>query len=109
MFGETVTRIRRVETGTPDRYGNPEYTDEETAVDGAAFAPGGTSEPVEVGRTPEISAPTLYFKSRPDFRADDRVRVRGLVYMVQGDPADWRSPWTPSFGGLVVPLKRVEG
>lgn len=110
MFGEVVTRIRRVEDGV-DRYGNPTYIDVETSVPGAAFAPEQASqEPTEVGRASVITKPTLYFnRPRPDFIASDRVRVRGWLYEVDGDPADWRSPWGTDWGGLVVALKRVAG
>ena len=109
MFGEPVERIRREQTGV-DRYGNPQYTDVESTVEGAAFDPGGSREPVEVGRTQTVTTPKLYFaNSRPDLTRDDSVRVRGVVYAVEGDPADWRSPFGSSLGGLVVELKRAEG
>lgn len=109
MQGEVVTRLRRQQTGV-DRYDNPVYAEVSTDIPGAAFAPEQkSSEPVEVGRTPIITQPTLYFLTRPDFTAGDAVLVRGERYEVDGDPADWRSPWGTGFGGLVVTLKRVEG
>lgn len=112
MLGETVTRIRAgAQTGT-DAFGQPVYgPDVETTIDGAMFAPGGSSESVEVGREAVVTAPTLYFRAAwPDIVETDRIRVRGVEYDVDGRPADWRDPFgTDGPGGLVVTLKAVEG
>lgn len=111
MAGETVTRIRAGASPGDDRYGDPiPGADVETAIAGGFFAPGGTSEPVEVGRAPVISEPTVYFPHAwPDIAPTDRLRIRGDVYQVTGDPGDWRSPQGSTVGGLVVPLKKVDG
>src|SRR5690554_5465643 len=107
--GEPVTRIRHQQSGE-DRYGNPVFEDVETVLEeSAAFDPGGSVEPVEVGREPVITSPKLYFTVRPDITAADRVRVRGDEFTVTGKPADWRSPWGSDVGGLVVELERVSG
>jgi hypothetical protein len=110
MFGETVVRLRRTQTGV-DRYNNPVYgAPAELSIDGALFAPGGTQEPAEPGRTPVIDVPTLYFRGQwPDVEATDQFRVRGEVYEVTGDPADWRAADTSGAGGLVVQLRKVSG
>lgn len=108
MFGESVTRERRVQSGT-DRYDNPTYTWVSTSLDGAAFDPGGSVEPVEVGRASVITTPKLYFRSAVDLTAADRVIVRGRPYTVQGDPAVWVSPWSGRTSGTVVELKAVVG
>ena len=109
-FGEQVVRVRRVQDGA-DRYGNPVYVDEETVLaERAGFAPEqASSEPVAVGREAVIVKPSLYFPGQwPDITEDDQVRVRGVLYDVEGVPADWRDPWTGD-GGLVVTLKVVKG
>lgn len=111
MTGETVTRLRPVQTGT-DRYGNPIYSTSpaELDLDGALFAPGGTQEPAQPGRTPVIAEPSLYFPhTRPDLTAQDQIRVRGAVYDITGAPGDWRSGYGSTLGGLVVQLKKVDG
>lgn len=108
---ETVTRIRDgAQTGT-DAFGQPIYgPDVETPIEGALFAPGGTSEPVELGRAPVISEPTLYFRnSWPDIVSTDRLRVRGVVYDVEGVPAEWHRGDQEPLGGLVVTLRRAGG
>jgi len=110
-FGETVIRRRREQTGT-DRYGNPVYQFVETTLDErAAFDPGGSREPVEVGRDQTVTTPKLYFPaSWPDLVESDRVVVRGKQFTVQGTPADWKGPFAgPAIGGLVVELQRLTG
>lgn len=111
MIGETVVRLRADDADT-DRYGNviDDATPAEVDLPGAVFDPGGSAEPVEVGRTPVITQPTVYFPGRwPDLVATDQLRVRGKVYDVLGDPGDWRSANGSPLGGLVVPLKRTSG
>jgi hypothetical protein len=99
------TLVARVQTGV-DRYGEPIFGDQESALPPARFDPGGISEPVEPGRAPVVTEPTLYWRNAwPDVPADARVRVRGTVYEVIGDPADWRGD---SLGGLVVQLRSVK-
>jgi hypothetical protein len=109
--GETVVRIRTGASPGDDRYGNPlPGVDVETPLEGAAFDPGGSLEPVEVGRAAVVTTPKLYFQSEAvDLVASDLVRVRGLAYTVQGDPAVWVSPFTGETAGTVVELKRVSG
>lgn len=111
MWGETVTRVRRGPSPGLDRYRKPlPGADVETPIEGAAFAPEGSPESVEVGRVVLSEAPKLYFRqSRPDIVASDRLRVRGDLYDVSERPADWRDPWGSDVGGLVVTLKRSEG
>lgn len=110
MIGEPVTRRRREQTGE-DRYGNPEYGLVDTVLpERAAFDPGGSRNPVEVGREQTVTTPKLYFQTQwPDLARDDQVIVRGVTYDIEGNPADWRSPWGSGLGGLVVELKIAEG
>ncbi len=111
MFvGEPVTRRRSEQTGV-DRYGNPVYSTTETVLDQrAAFDPGGSREPVEVGREQVVTTPKLYFlRTWPDLLEQDEVMVRGRWFTVQGVPADWRSPYESPLGGMVVELQEVTG
>lgn len=100
-----VVRLRLEQTGE-DRYGDPVWEDVSTDLPPALFAPGGVEEPVEPGRAPVVSEPTLYWRNAwPDVIASDRLTVRGKTYSVEGEPADWRGA---RVGGLVVRLKLVE-
>jgi hypothetical protein len=109
MFGASVTRIRRTQSGS-DRYGNPTYTEATSTITGAAFAPGGSIEPAEVGRASVVTTPKLYFLAGSvDLRADDAVTISGQRYTIQGEPAVWVNPWTAATAGTVVELERVDG
>lgn len=108
---ETVIRLRDTQTGV-DAYNNPVTETVETPIPGAAFAPEQASrESVEVGREAVTTQPAVYFhRTWPDIVRTDRLRVRGVEYRVDGDPADWRYPFGATGpGGLVVTLKRVAG
>ncbi len=110
FIGEPVSRLREQQTGT-DRYGDPIYEQIETVLpERAAFDPGGTREPVEVGREQTVTTPKLYFRRQyPDLVTTDQVKVRGVAYTIEGIPADWVSPFGSEVGGLVVELKVVDG
>lgn len=110
-FGEPVVVLRRGESPGVDRYGNPlPGPVVEVDVGSAAFDPGGSREPVEVGRASVVTNPKLYFlDADPGLSAADTVRVRGDVYRVQGRPAVWVSPFTGALEGAVVELELVEG
>lgn len=106
-----VVRLRNEVTGT-DRYGNPEYGTTEAALPPALFSPErDSSEVIAVGRVTVSTKPTVYWlKQRPDVRAEDRLRVNGVEYDVDGAPAAWSDDLGGTdVGGLVVTLKRVEG
>jgi hypothetical protein len=111
-FGETVVRQRATSVTDP-------YSGEATGaswdapstltIPGCGFNPGQSSEPVQDARNAVITRPEVYAPSGADILAGDRLVVRGETFDVDGDPADWRSPFTGWRPGLVVPLKRVEG
>lgn len=104
MRVEPVSRLRKQQDGM-DRYGDPIFVEVESRLPRALFAPGGVSEPVEPGRAPVVTEPTLYWRRQwPDVQASDRLKVRGRVYEVEGEPADWRGR---SVGGLAVRLRRA--
>jgi len=108
-WGEQVSRSRRSQTGT-DRYGEPVYAwTTTTLAERCSFDPGGSVEPVEVGRAQVVTTPRAYFCTHPDVVAEDRLILRGATYTVEGDPAHWRDPWGSDVGGTVVELRRVEG
>lgn len=92
------------------------YSDEDvsswatsTSVDvyGVLCEPRPSSEPVQDARNSVTSGWTLYFPPRTEIGPQNRVRVRGKVYEVIGEPADWRlGSWEP---GLVVQTQVVDG
>lgn len=110
--GETGTRLRAAVTVDP-------YSGETTGRDWSnpttlvipdlAFNPGSSNEPSEVGRNAVITQPEVYGPVGIDVLAGDRLAIRGRTYEVEGDPAEWRSPFTGWEAGVVIKLELVEG
>jgi hypothetical protein len=105
--GETVTRLRATAVEDP-------YADEDTAEDWSTPAetalttlvpaePRPSQEPVQDARNAITSGFTLYLPQGSDVTAHDRMRVRGVVYDVLGEPSVW------SGAGMVVQVGRTEG
>lgn len=106
---ETVVRIR-AEVGV-DRNGN-QVRDWATAdrldIDGASVAPRAQGEETEGGREGVIIGWTVYVPRLVDVVATDRIEVRGEECVVDGQPGDWRSPFT-NRKGTEIRLRRVVG
>ncbi|GAA5143315.1 hypothetical protein GCM10023340_08480 [Nocardioides marinquilinus] len=109
-YGETVVR-RRAPLVT-DRY-NAKVRDwdaaAETFIHGCGIADGGSTEPVEVGRTAVVCDFEIYAPAGTDVAATDRLVVRGQVCEVEGQPFDWRHPQTGWRPGTVIRAKIVSG
>jgi hypothetical protein len=76
-------------------------------VDGVLCEPRPSGEPVQDARNAVTSGWTLYMPAGVTITPQSRVRVRGLVYDVLGEAADWRlGSWRP---GLVVQCERTAG
>ena len=81
----------------------------EVAVDGVGVEPRPSQEPVQDARNAVTSGYTLYMPAGAQIDARSRVRVRGEVFEVLGEPAVWRNPFTGWEPGVVVQVGRVEG
>lgn len=112
-YGETVTRLRAVAVVDPysgEATGEDWTTPDTLDIPGCAFDPGGSSEPLDVGRASVVTQPTLYHPSTDlDVTAQDRIEVRGRTWQVDGDPAVYRNPYTGWEAGTAIRLKAVEG
>lgn len=93
-----------------DEYGDPIPGDfaEHLRFD-AKFAPNNSSEPVEVGRNAVITGGTVYVRdlsAPPDVVAQDRARILGVDYELEGDIGPWqrRDTW-----GIQFAVKKVKG
>lgn len=109
-FGETVV-FEAFNPGAKDSHGNSiEAYRAGVPVDGWAFNPGGSVETYEPGRDKVVSAPQL-LRQETDFipGTRDRCTVRGRQYLVDGEPAVWKNPFTGWQPGLVVTLEAVDG
>jgi hypothetical protein len=109
--GETVVVLTAGTTSDP--YSGESVADwttpTEVAVPDVLCEPRPGGEPQQDARNQITSGWTLYFQSPPDVAIDptNRIRVRGVVYDILGEPADWRlGSWQP---GLVVQCERSVG
>lgn len=103
-----MTRLRASGTKT-DPYSQTEVLDwsvppaEAPIVTLAPPEPRPSSEPVQEARNSVTSGWTLYLPYGTDVTEHDRIRIRGEVYAVKGEPADWLS------AGIVVQTEHTKG
>ncbi len=98
---ETVTVIRPVGS---DAFGDPlAGTPAEFDVPGCLFAPGSSHEAPFAASTVDTHG-TVYAPTATDVKPTDRLRIRGTVYSVVGDPQDWGRA-----AGVVIAVRRVTG
>lgn len=106
-MSDAVIRLRKVQSGV-DRYRKPIYIEASFDLPPGLLDPGGSTEPVEVGRTPVVTSPSCYWRNLwPDVVKSDRLIVRNRTFEVIGVPADWQSAHGGAIGGLVVELKEA--
>lgn len=109
-FGETVTILRTSPGGT-DPYGDPiDGEDVEVPVEGCAVWTGAmAAEQLLAGREPSTADRAVSFPYGTDVRRTDRLRIRGEVFEVSGDPFEYRNPFTGTEFGVLVYANRGEG
>jgi hypothetical protein len=109
--GETVQVLTAGTVADPYSGGTQESWDTpvEAEIVGVAVEPRPSGEPTQDARNAVTSGFTLYMPPATEITAQSRVRVRGEVYNVLGDPAEWRSPFSGWQPGIVVQVERQEG
>ncbi len=100
--GELVVILRRVPDGE-DRYGNQKYATAETPIAGAAVR---TLDSDEAGGKLTQSVEVV-LPAGTEVTSADRLRVRGLVYEIDGEPEDQHDPMTGGRPGVRVVARRV--
>lgn len=101
---ESITQIRQSSSGT-DSYGEPILVTTEIELQGLVAARTG-SKTVGAAEITVTSGVTLYLPAGTEILNDDVFVVRGIRYVVDGEPFDWRNGmgnWTP---GTVIDLQR---
>lgn len=92
MTGETIAVLTAGSVTDPYSGETAEDWDNPTSRDVTTIAPlepRPSSEPVQDARNALVSGWTIYLPAGDPITARNRVRVRGAVYPVQGEPADW--------------------
>jgi head-tail adaptor len=112
LGGELVVILRRLRVGE-DRYGNPRYATAEDEIPGAAVRPLSSQERTGTAnvqaRDQTIDTIEVVFPPGTEITSNDRLRVRGLTYEVDGTPTDLRDSMTGADPGIKVIGKRVKG
>lgn len=105
---ETVT-VKRHIVGAEDDYGNA--TDawaDPVELKIIAFDPGSSSDPRSPGMERVVVDPTLYVPFGSEIKDRDKIIVRGVEFIANGNENDWKHPGLGVMGG-VVSLRRVDG
>lgn len=107
-FGETVVLLRRTITGQ-DRYGSDLYTTVEVPVPGCAVRPLASQEDLGDYRDQITTSVEVIMPPGTVVTAVDRLRIRGLVYEIDGVPTEQVSSVTGARPGVRVIARRVTG
>lgn len=106
--GETVTvvpgSIGSDNNGDPVPDTRPEHDLERCGI---AFRY--STEPTERGRQGVIVGLTVYAPAGSDVLSTDNLLVRGSTYRVEGEPGDWRSPFSGWEPGMEIMARKAVG
>jgi hypothetical protein len=109
LGAETVTILRRVKVAGGDRYGNERYDTQELDVPGAVVRITGNDEQAEGGGSSLATTLEVILPPGTAVEANDRLRVRGLVYEIDGIPEPQTDPMLGGNAGVQVIAKRATG
>jgi hypothetical protein len=101
---ESIIQIRQNSAGT-DSYGEPIIVTTEIELEAKVAARTG-SKTVGAAEITVTSGLTVYLPPATDIQIADIFVVRGVRYVLDGEPFDWRNGlglWTP---GTVIDLQR---
>ncbi len=108
LGGETVILLQRVKTGQ-DRYHNDLYGVASVAIQGCAVRVVSSDENDTGSRDKTTDNVEVTMPPGTEVQRVDRLRVRGLVYNVDGTPEEVRDPMTGATAGVRVIGQRVTG
>jgi len=113
---ETVTRLRHADPVFPTM-GDVTPVIDELDIDGCSVWPNTVTEKVTSargavtldGQFTVLAGLTVFVPPGSDIIPRDQLRVRGIVYQVNGEPSVWNSPSTGRRAGIEVQLKSATG
>lgn len=107
MIGNATVALVSTTTTTDD-YGNQSTSTTETAWPGCAVAPRYAAESTDPHRPNVVIGLTVFGPTPPSpINSDDRLRIDGDLYDIEGDDGDWESPFTGWRAGVEVACKRA--
>lgn len=114
-YGETVVRLRRGPSPGRDPRGQPIPGPLlEQSVKGCVVTPRQSTPTVggdeQQARDTVIVGFTVYAPAGTDWATTDRVRIRGEICEITGEPGDWgQNPFTGTKGPMQFAADRVTG
>lgn len=106
-FSHTITvRVRRPSL---DIYGDVTLSDPWDIPECAVAPVSAASAVSEPGRLGDTATWTLFAPIGSDLAANDVVTIAGDAWRVQGNPGEWRSPFTGWEPGMVAEIARGDG
>lgn len=111
-FGETVVRERGQMVADPysGEATKRDWADpDELDIEGVAIAPSTGSETRTEDRNPIVTDMSLYAAPGVDVLPHDRIRARSGLWDVEGEVADWKSPFTGWNPGVEFRIRKVSG
>jgi len=79
------------------------------SIDGCAFAPSTSTEDNDNREQVDTYATVYAPDTAVAVKAQDKVRVNGVLWRVEGDPNQWASPFTGWKPGRVIRVRQVRG
>lgn len=110
MNGNAAVVIVSTTTATDD-YGDSTTTTTETPWPGCMVAPRYATEASD-NRSPGVVIGKSALGPLPagvTLDSDDQIKVDGVLYDIDGEAGDWKSPFTDWRPGVEVALKRTTG
>lgn len=110
--GETVVRERAqlVEDAYSGEATERDWSAPDTLdIDGVAIAPSSSAEINTENRSSVTTSMSLYGAPGIDVLPQDRIRARSGLWQVEGEVADWKSPFTGWNPGVEFSVKKVAG
>jgi hypothetical protein len=103
-YGKTLTLVSTITTTDP--LGDSTTIETETSWGPCAVAPRYATESTDP-RVPPVIVGKVIYGPAVAIDSDDRIRIDGELYEVDGLPGVWESPFTGWAPGIEVPVKRA--
>lgn len=102
-----MTLIRRTVSGR-DEYNNDTYSETKQAVSGCVVQPSGSSETIQF--TDQVSTDlAVFIPAGIDVSPVDAIEIDGTRYEIQGQPSEWRSPFSGNTSPTQLRVTKVTG